>query len=492
MPFISKSKYLAGLQCDKLLWTHYNAKDRIPSPDAGLQAIFDQGHEVGELAKSLYPGGIEVAPGTFAIPEVLRASQEAAHRRKPLFEAGFAHGNAYARVDILNPVGKDQWDLIEVKSSTQVKEINLHDVAFQRYTYEGAGFRIRKCFLVCINNEYVRKGEIDPEELFVRHDITEEVRAILPGVKERLGEMTKVIARRKEPDVSIGPQCDDPYVCPLHNLCWDFLPEQSVFTLYRGGAKSFALLATGVQAIADIPHGYKLSAAQGIQVEAVRSEEPHIDEEALGKFLRGMKYPLSYLDFETIGTAIPLFDGVRPYQQVPFQFSLHIVKEEGAKPEHHGFLASGREDPREEILAELKALLGTKGSIVAYNAGFEKRALKESVAVYRKYQTWYEKIEPRFVDLLQPFRAFHYYHPDQQGSASIKSVLPALTGSGYEGMEIADGGTASQEFLRITFGDVPARERQTVRKRLEEYCKKDTMAMVEVVEAIEKICGKSQ
>ena len=487
MPFISKSKYLAGLQCDKLVWTFYNAKDRIPPPDAALQAIFDQGHEVGNLAKSLYLGGIEVAPGIVDLAKVLPASQDALLRRKPLFEAAFAYGNTYARVDILDPVGRDQWDIIEVKSSTQVKEINLHDIALQRYTYEGAGLRIRKCILMCINTEYVRKGEINPEELFTRHDVTADVNAILPGVKKRLSQMAKVIAQQKEPRVPIGPQCDDPYTCPLHDACWGFLPVQNIFTLYRGGQKSFDLFASGVQEIVRMPRGVKLSATQGIQVGAVRSGEAYVDAPALGRFVRAMKYPLYYLDFETFGTAIPLFDNARPHQQIPFQFSLHIVKSEGAHPEHHGFLAEGQSDPRDEILSRLKSLLGTKGSIVAYNAGFEKRALKESCAVYKEFKLWYEKLEPRFVDLLVPFRAFHYYHPAQQGSASIKSVLPALTGRGYEGMEIADGGTASQEFLRVAFGTVPARERQTVRKHLEEYCALDTMGMIRIVESLKML-----
>lgn len=487
MPFISKSKYLAGLQCSKLLWTYYNARDRIPPPDAALQAIFDQGHEVGDLAKSLFPGGIEVAPGIIDIPTVLRASQDAVLRRKPLYEAAFACGNAYARADILNPVRKDQWDIIEVKSSTDVKEVNLHDLALQRYTYEGAGLRIRNCHLMFINKEYVRKGEINARLLFKEQDVTAAVATLLPGVEKELRRMSKVIAGRTEPDVPIGPHCSDPYACPLHDLCWDFLPEHSVFTLYRGGAKSFGLLESGIQRIAKIPDGYKLSDVQAIQVEAVRGRQPHVDKSALSKFLRALRYPLCYLDFETIGTAIPLFDGVRPYQQVPFQFSLHIVKSEGAKPEHFGFLAEGKTDPREEILTQLKSLLGANGSIVAYNAGFEKRALKESCASYRKFQSWFERIEPRFVDLLQPFRAFHYYHPDQQGSASIKAVLPAMTGHGYEGMEIADGGTASQEFLRVTFGEVSAKERRLVRWNLEKYCAMDTMAMVEVLGELKKL-----
>jgi hypothetical protein len=481
MIFLSKSKYLAGLQCSKLLWYYYNAKDQIPAPDAGTQAIFEQGHEVGELAKSLFPGGIEVAKGIIDFDQVVPKSLEAIKIRKPLFEAAFRYKNAFARADVLNPVGKDQWDIIEVKSSTEVKDINLHDLALQRYTYEGAGLKVRKCLLMYINNEYVRRGDIDPRKLLAQEDVTKLVAELLPQVQSNLNKMVDVIRLRKHPEISIGPQCSNPYECPLKEMCWDFLPDNNVFTLYRLGQKGFDLLNEGVQKIVDIPADYRLSGVQKIQLASIRNRRPSIDKPAIKAFLTSLKYPLYYLDFETLNTAIPLFDDVRPYQQVPFQFSLHIVTSDRAKPVHHSFLADGSTDPRPEILQRLQSLLGKEGSIVAYNAGFEKRIMKESSDVFHKYASWYEKLEQRFVDLLQPFRSFHYYHPDQQGSASIKAVLPALTGKSYEGMEIADGGVASREYLRVTFTNTPAGERANVRRQLENYCGLDTSAMSQIV-----------
>ncbi|MFH0992504.1 MAG: hypothetical protein V1799_21100 [bacterium] len=165
-PFISKSKYLSGLQCHKLLWYQYNAKDQIPAFDAQIQAIFDQGHLVGEFAKRLYPDGIEVEKGVLDFAKIFEASKEAIRHRKPLFEAAFKYEHAFARADMLNPVGKNDWEIVEVKSSTEVKEINLHDLALQRYAYEGAGLKISRCFILHINNQYVRKGDMKPEKLF--------------------------------------------------------------------------------------------------------------------------------------------------------------------------------------------------------------------------------------------------------------------------------------------------------------------------------------
>jgi hypothetical protein len=390
VPFISKSKYLAGLQCQKLLWYHYNAKNQIPPPDEATQATFDQGHEVGELAISLFPGGMEVAKGIVDFARVLPLSLEAVKLRKPLFEAAFSYKNAFARADILNPVGKDQWDIIEVKSSTQVKEVNIHDLALQRYTYEGAGLKIRNCILMYIDNQYVRKGKIDPKKLFGKEDVTEQVAGEMPGVEADLKGMADVIRMKKHPAIAIGPQCRDPYPCPLQDICWKFLPEDNVFTLYRLGQKAFDLLTTGVEKIVDIPIDFRLNGAQQIQVETIVTRQPHMNRGAIARFLGNLEYPLLFLDFETLGTALPLFDEVRPYQQIPFQFSLHVVRSEGASPEHHSYLADGRTDPRPEILSRLQELLGTTGSIVSYNAPFERGRIKESCETFPQFAPWWE------------------------------------------------------------------------------------------------------
>ncbi len=491
MTFLSKSKYLAGLQCSKLLWYHYNAKKTIPAPDAATQAVFDQGHQVGELATSLFPGGIEVAKGTLDFARVLSQSLDAVKLRKPLFEAGFSYKSAFARVDILNPVGMDEWDIIEVKSSTEVKDVNLHDLALQRYTYEGAGLKVRHCVLMYINNAYVRRGAVEPRELFIQEDVTERVAELTPGVEANLERMAGVIRLAQHPDIHIGPQCSSPYECPLQAMCWKFLPDHNVFTLHRLGARAFDLLGQGVEKIAEIPVDYSLSNAQQIQQEAVRRGQPGINRPAIASFLKTLKYPLYFLDFETFGTAIPQFDGVRPYQQVPFQFSLHILRSEGATPEHHSYLADGTADPRIEIVSRLKKLLDSEGSIVCYNAPFERGRIRESCETYPQHMPWWQETEPRFVDLLEPFRSFHYYHPDQQGSASMKMVLPVLTGKSYEGMAIADGGAASREYVRVTFGSVPAAERERIRTQLEEYCALDTLGMIHIVNALTMLSGET-
>lgn len=490
LPGLSKSTFLMGRQCSKLLWFRYNAKDQIPAPDENQQAIFDQGTEVGELAQQLFPGGIVVAPNIINPSEVIAETQKAILSRRPLYEAAFAYHGGYARADILVPVAGNAWDLVEVKSTTQLKEdVHLPDIAFQAFVLTGAGIKLRKCFLAHINNEFVRQGAIDPQKFFTLEEVTRPVSTLSRDIEDQIDAMQRVIGAKSYPDIQIGAQCDSPYTCPLHDRCWSFLPEASVFTLYRGGQKGFSLLKRGIQKLADIPDDVTLTDNQAIQRATLLAGQPHIDRPALAAFLDQLEYPVSYLDFETIGTAIPLFDGVSPYQQVPFQYSLHIVRQPDADPEHHDFLAEGKEDPRPKFMRHLRETLPATGSVVAYNAGFETSRLKECCELLPEYKPWLRKVTSRIVDLLLPFRGFRYHHPDQNGSNSMKAVLPALTGQGYEKLAIQEGGAASREFLRVTFGEVPAAERRRVRQALQEYCGLDTLGMVQIVDQLKRLAS---
>ena len=478
---------MKGLQCPKLLWYEFNDKSVFPPVDPAQQAIFDAGTQAGILAHKLFPDGIKLERDF--IPEKHHAKSIAAAKLgKPLFEAGFIFERAYALADVLVPVEGGLWDLYEVKSSTSVKEENCNDVAFQRYTYENAGIKIRKCFLVHINNQYVRHGDIEPDKLFISEDITTIVLGLQQGIPDHIKEMLEVVALDEIPDIKIGPYCDAPYECALKGLCWKFLPDQNnVFTLVRGKSKAFELVAQGIYDIANIPADTKLTDNQNIQLACNRSGKPHIDQPAVKDFIKDLKYPLYFLDFETINPAVPAYDNSSPYEQIPFQFSLHVLKKTESEPTHHSYLAEGTTDPRPAVLQKLKELLGDSGSIVAYNANFEINTLKGAVEVYPEYKEWFSTLEKRFVDLLKPFRSFAYYHPAQQGSNSMKEVLPAVVGISYEGMEIANGVLASNEFYRVTFNpSVLEEDRLRVRAALEKYCSLDTSGMIDILRGLQK------
>lgn len=482
---LSKSKYLIGLQCPRHLWVCFHQPDKLPEVDMHAQHRFDEGHEIGEWSKKVFPDGIDLPVEDFM--GNLNLTKASLNEGKPLFEAGFiTEDNLFSRGDILVP-NKEKWDIIEVKSGTKVKDINVDDVAFQKYVYEKCGLKINKCYLMHVNNKYVRKGNIEPDKLLIKEDISKEVKEIIDKIPENVENMKGVIDDPLMPENKIGLHCDDPYDCPLQDECWSFLPENHVFHLYRGKAKAFELFENGIHALKDIPDEYKLDDKQGIQKDCEKAGKVYVDKERLKHFLNTLKYPLYYLDFETFNTAVPMFDGVKPYQQIPFQFSLHIVKEKGAKPEHHSFLYNGNGDPRKEFASELKRVLGDEGIIVVYNQGFEIGRLRELAEAYPEYKNWVENTVGRVVDLLVPFRNFSYYNPKQRGSASIKKVLPALVGKSYEGMEIADGGSASLEYFNVTYKDGNGNRKEKVREALEKYCYLDTISMVWIVDKLSEL-----
>jgi len=487
---ISKSGFFAGLQCPKLLWCRYNARQLFPPVDALTQSAFDQGHGVGRLARTLYLGGREVVDGQSDLDHALRETRQAVLERRPLFEPAFAYSGGLARIDILNPIGRDDWELVEVKSEVEMKGLNLQDVAFQAFIPAGSGLRVRRCTLMHLDRTYVRRGVLDPTRLFLRRDVTPQATELSRSIENGLEEMLRTVGQWTCPETAIGAHCDDPFQCPLRDRCWAFLPEHSVLDLYRGKKRGFELLRRGFSRILDIPEAEPLTGIQKVQKQAILEGRPHVEREPIRRFLKQVRFPAYFLDFETFQTALPPYEGTRPWQQIPFQFSLHVLPGLEAELEHHMFLAEGAQDPRPQFLGRLQDLLGSSGSIVAYNAQFERRVLRECCDHLPDYADSLQEIEKRFVDLLIPFKAFRYYHPAQRGSASMKAVLPALVGDSYGGLEIQEGGTASLEFCRVTFGSVSKAEKARVRRSLEEYCSQDTMGMGKIVRALRELCAQ--
>jgi hypothetical protein len=479
MAVLSKSKYLAGLQCPRLLWFHFNEPDVIPDYDDQTQAIFDQGHRVGEVAKECYPDGLEIEWGDFM--ETIRKTKDYLSWRLPIFEASFLHDDEYCRVDILVPNG-DGWNIIEVKSSTRVKDVHVQDVAFQTYVLRGEGLDIKKTYVSHIDRDYVKDGEIEPKGLLAKRDITDEVEDELDDVPEKVASMWRTIGKEAPPEPDVGPQGSTPYDCALEDECCCSLPEYNVTELYYIGDRAYELTDEGIYTIANVPDEFRLTEKQERQREAVEEAEPVVLKHKITSFLDKLDYPLYCLDFESYRRAIPLVDGTRPYQQIPFQFSLHVMERDGSV-EHHEFIGDS-EDPRGD-LAEALHVIGDEGSLVAYNASFERRVL-ESLAD-ETGDEWLRGLCDRFIDVHVPFKNFWYYHPDQRGSTSLKTVLPLLSGEDYEAMDIADGDAAARTYI----GAVLAGELDAVREPLLEYCKQDTYALVVIVEKLRELTRMS-
>jgi len=486
-PRLSKSRYVSGLQCPKRLWYEVNAREEIPPFDAAALERFEQGHEVGRLAHRLFPGGVEIAPEERRWAVTVPATRRAIAARIPVYEAAFEHEGGACRVDILAPVEEGLWDLLEVKSSNASKEVHRDDLAFQTWVARGAGLAVRRACLVRLDPEYVRQGPLEPARLFAIEDLTEEVETRLALVAPELERQQAIAAASGAPEVAIGPHCWKPNDCPLIQLCWQDVPASSVLDLARGGAKAWDLYRQGVPSVAAIPPGVELSELQRIQVEAARTGSPRIDRAALARFLERLVYPVHYLDFETFQVALPPFDGTRPWQQIPFQYSLHVVDRPGATPRAQAFLADERGDPRPPFLAWLGAALGAHGSIVAYHDRFERQRLEEAADAFPEHHAWIHAILPRFVDLSEPFKEFQYHHPEQNGRVSLKAVLPVLGARGYDHLEVRDGTRAAREYLRLRNGGLEPAERERIRTSLLEYCDRDTEGMVEIVDALRRI-----
>jgi hypothetical protein len=361
---ISKSRYTAGLQCEKRLWLEVHRRDLMDEVEPSQQAIFDQGHEIGVLAQSLYPGGLLIAEDHLHMDDAIRATEKAVKRGiQTIYEAGAEHAGARARADIMVRVANGSWDMIEVKGSSQVKDTYLDDLAIQRFIFEGAGYPMRKSCLCHLNTRYVRKGELEVERLFTVEDVTPMVKKRMADIAGRLRVFFKVLGEKKEPIQGIGGRCSDPYACPFIGYCWKDIPERSVFELSMGKSKGEELFGSGVVLLKDIPPSVRLTQPQRHQVDAVKTGKPHWDLEGVSDFLDRIEYPLAYLDFEAFNPAIPPYDGTRPFQKIPFQFSIHLQKKPGGPLEHSEFLADGVGDPRPELTRRLIEDLGTKGTI---------------------------------------------------------------------------------------------------------------------------------
>jgi len=491
---ISKSKYMAGLQCPRYMWYQVHAREKIPGPDFSTRFMFHQGHLVGEYAKKLFPEGIDLGKMK-DIGKQLAKTAELLPQRRPIFEASAGTGDLYSRADILKPAPGGAWDIIEVKSATTVKEEYINDAAFQKYTFLAAGIKIENCYLAVIDSSYVKNKDIDHEKLFYIHDVSEQADELLPGMPGKIAGMLEMLENPEPPETGIGRQCHSPYTCPLKSICWEHMPDNHVFNLYGNKDRAVELCARGILSIDDIPDDYDLTLKQEIQRECASSRKPYIDKGHIVRFLEKLKEPLYFFDFETYSTAIPIYEGTSPFQRIPFQYSIHVADDLYGESRHHDFLASGSGDPRKELLENLKKHLGGPGSIIVYYDYFEKGILRELAGEYPEYAEWVESVIPRIVDLYRPFRDFYYYNSIQKGSASVKNVLPAITGYSYRDMDIADGLSASVYFLyacghyRIKESCPSPREVEKIRKDLITYCRMDTGGMIHILRGLKEAVG---
>lgn len=481
---ISKSQYLKGLHCPKRLWYYRHRPDLMPALTEQQQHVFDIGHEVGQLARDYFGNGTLIDAEYYDIDRAIHDTGSAvAGGADHIFEATAASGDGgYSKIDVLENVrGASAWDLIEVKASTGIKDYHIDDIAFQRHVFINAGYDVRRSVLMHINGNYVRRGDLNVAALFTLADGTELIRDRTAAVRERLGRFLELVNRGHEPEAGIGSHCFTPFPCDYTGHCWRDVPEFSVYDVFSRGRLEH-LLSQGIVDIRDVPDGFDMTERQRIAVAACQSGRVHADISGIRDFLAALRYPLLYLDYETIFPAIPLYDNASPYQQIPFQFSLHVQEKPGGEPTHIEFLYTGKDDPRPAFVRALISNCGKSGSVVVYNQSFESRINAGLARLFPEHGDALRGINARMVDLLVPFRSRCLYHPDMLGSASIKSVLPAFVPElGYGDLAIQDGDSASRRYLACVRNRLAADEKARVFADLKEYCGLDTLAEVRLV-----------
>lgn len=482
---LSKSLYIKGLQCHKALYLskyHSDLKDEIT---AAQEALFQQGHEVGRFAQQLFPGGVEILYEKNNYDAQVEKTQEAIKEgKKIIYEATFCFDGVFVKIDILKK-GTKGWEIYEVKSSTEIKDVHLNDTAIQYYVALGSGLKVSKAGLVYINNKYVRVGDIQPDLLFTVEDRTRAIQAQQADIPKKIANIRKALCG-DVPDIDIGEYCTKPYDCTFLGHCWKNIPPASVFDLCGSKKKKFALYHSGIVLMADAPMA-GLEHRQQFQLKAFLDRSKTINKPELKNFLKSLKYPICFLDFETYSLAIPPFDGVRPYQKIPFQYSIHCINRDGATAKHFEYLTGNGEDPREIIATRLIQEIPENACVVVYNKKFEKEILNNLKEWSPKYANRIDQLIENIRDLMDPFSDKHYYDWRMQGSVSIKKVLPVLIPAmSYEGMQVSNGSEAPLAYFKMSETH-DAGEREKIRKDLLEYCKLDTFAMVKILEKLRKM-----
>jgi predicted RecB family nuclease len=483
---LSKSRYTAGIQCHKLLWWKVHEPLAVElQPDKVLQDRFDQGAQVGTLARRTFAGGTLVDLPHHAVAERVALTRKLINERAPaIFEASFLADNTFVAVDALTPVDGG-FHLTEVKSSSSQKEEHLPDVAVQIHVLAQSGIKITGADVMHLNKECHYP---DLTNLFERTDVTAAVAPLLNKVGWEIEAQLRML-EGPLPDVAIGLHCHEPYKCPFMERCWPRDRDHIMKLSGIGPIKGCDFMLTGVNRIPDLPASQKLNVTQKRQIRAMKEGRIIVDP-GLKKALEAFDGRLGFLDFETIQRAVPVWPGMAPWEQAPAQFSYHEANGDGTYT-HAEYLAEGPKDCRPELARAMVAATKRAERVVTYSH-FEKtkiRGLQEAVPDLRAEL---EALEGKLIDLLPVVRE-NVYHPDFLGSFSLKYVLhplvPELT---YNDLVIVDGLVASVEIARLLFvaGKIAPEEQSRVRQDLLNYCERDTWAMVKVLEKLRELVSR--
>lgn len=481
-PYLSKSRLISAWQCPKKLHLEKHFPE-FGEVSQQTEALFEAGHQVGAVAKALY-GTAESVEVAFDFKTMLAETSNLIDLGVdfPIFEASFRHEGVLVRVDIMLP-GAHGWRVIEVKSSTSVKDYHVLDCAIQDWVLRNSGVNVLSISLAHINNQFIYQGDGNFAGLFLEHDLTDEVRMLEPRVLDLLAN-ARTAASGPMPEVNVGAQCGNPYECQFIGHCWPNDTRYPIAGLGGGKAKLGKLVALGCRDILDVDENQLTSETQQRIYRVTLKGEPEILDGAQ-QILAALPYPRYYLDFETIAPAVPIWKGTRPFQAIPVQWSVHIEDEGTLR--HEEFLDLSGAPPMRALAERLIAVLGDNGPVLMYT-NYEQQVLNNLIEMCDDLAEPLRAIVTRLFDL-HPVVKNNYYHPDMLGSWSIKAVLPCIAPHlNYAALDgIKEGTEASEGFLEAigmaaAAGATPTAARKAeIREQLLRYCRFDTAAMVEIV-----------
>jgi len=486
---LSKSKYCKGIQCNKILWLEKNKPE--VKVEQKNESILNQGNLVHEVAKYLFKEHINIEY-TENLNEMISNTYVTIESYKSVVitEASFNYNNNFCSVDILKKDG-NKYEIYEVKSSTEVKDIYINDAAYQYYILKNLGLNVTKCSIITLNNKYIRKNILELDKLFTKQDITNEVINLQETVLENIEKINEYMLKEIEPVDDIDIKCFAPYECPFFKYCTKHIPKNNVFSianmrtsqkikLYKENMYTYESLLES-----HINPKYK----QQIEYE-LYDKKPYINKEKIKEFIDTLTYPLYFLDFETYQMPIPLYDNITPYEQIPFQYSIHYLEKEDGTLNHKEYLAESGIDSRRILVEKLVNDIPINTCVLAYNMSFEKTVIKKLAENYPDLKEHLMNIYDNIKDLMIPFRNRYYYTKDMHGSYSIKYVLPALFPNdeslNYQNLElIHNGSEAMNSFASLV--NMDDEKVKYTRERLLKYCELDTYAMVKIYEELKEV-----
>ena len=490
MTILSKSKIIAFRQCPKRLWLEIHHPE-LKEISESSEAAFEIGYEVGDMARSIYDpkgeGALLDVKAEGVNGAIERTTDLLGTTRNPIFEAGFEAPGGRAFADVLLPDetnGKAAWRMVEVKASTKIHDYQRDDVAVQAHIARSSGIPLTSVSLAHVDNTWVYPGDGNYNGLLTENDLTEETFSRSAEVTEWITQGQVVAALAEEPEVETGPQCSSPFACGFCDYCFrdQITPEYPLSNLPDFRQKKYNLCEEmGIDDLRLVPD-HLLTAKQRRVRDHTISGEAYFDAEGAKEALAPHGFPARFLDFETTMLPVPIWAGTRPYQQIPFQFSLHTLDESG-NLEDTAFLDLSGQNPTHAFSKALAESCGNEGPIFVYNANFEKGVIREMAAQHTEFTEALESLLPRIVDLW-PIAKDHYYHPNMKKSWGLKSVLPAICPElNYGDLEgVQEGNAAMAAFREAIHPTTDPARRSEIEAQLLAYCKLDTLAMVRLWE----------